>query len=62
MGATPQNCAMAKRPLTISVRVSQEMKDTLERIAAAERRTIAQVVFIMIEDELARRQAKTKKT
>jgi predicted transcriptional regulator len=54
---------MAKRPVTISIRVSDKMKDALDHIAAAERRTIAQVVFIMIEDELARREAKkTKKS
>jgi predicted transcriptional regulator len=52
---------MAKRPLTISVRVSQEMKDVLERLAAEERRTIGQLVHHMIEDELARRTAKTAK-
>jgi predicted transcriptional regulator len=46
---------MEKRTFTLSVRVSEEMRGKLAAIAKAERRTVSQVMFIMLEDELERR-------
>jgi len=43
-----------RRPATISVRVTEEEREALERIASEERRTVSQVVYFMIEEGLAR--------
>jgi uncharacterized protein (DUF1778 family) len=51
--------------MTISVRVSEEEKELLSQIAAAERRTVSQVVYFMIEEGLAKRaraRARKKRT
>jgi uncharacterized protein (DUF1778 family) len=49
---------MKKRTATISVRVSEEERELLARIAAEDRRTVSQVVLFMIEEGLARWKAK----
>ena len=52
---------MKNRSDAISVRVSREAKADLQRIADAERRTLSQLVAIIIDDFLKER-TKSKKT
>jgi predicted transcriptional regulator len=49
---------MKNRSDAISVRVSSEAKAELQRIANAERRTLSQLVAIIIDDFLKERTAK----
>ena len=49
---------MKNRSDAISVRVSREAKAELQRIADAERRTLSQLVAIIIEDFLKERTGK----
>ena len=55
MLAPMKNCSDA-----ISVRVSREAKAELQRIADAERRTLSQLVAILIDDYLKARAAKKR--
>jgi predicted transcriptional regulator len=50
---------MKNRSDAISVRVSSEAKAELQRIADAERRTLSQLVAIIIDDYLKGRTTKT---
>ena len=52
---------MKNRSDAISVRVSREAKAELQRIADAERRTLSQLVAIIIDDFLKERTRKTGK-
>ena len=51
---------MENRSDAISVRVSREAKAELQWIADAERRTLSQLVAIIIDDFLKDHQAKSK--
>jgi predicted transcriptional regulator len=51
---------MKNRSDAISVRVSREAKAELQRIADAERRTLSQLVAIIIDDYLKERSGKKK--
>ena len=48
---------MAGKTVNIGVRVSPEMRDELQRIAKAERRTVSQLASFAIEEWLERRKA-----
>jgi predicted transcriptional regulator len=51
---------MKNRSDAISVRVSREAKAELQRIADAERRTLSQLVAIILDDFLKGHQAESK--
>jgi predicted transcriptional regulator len=44
-----------KRAVTISIRVSEEQKEQLDRIADSERRAVSQLVYLLVEEALQRR-------
>ena len=47
--------SLMKRSVTISIRVSPETKAVLDGIASAEKRTIAQLARILVEEALEAR-------
>lgn len=49
---------MAKTETQITIRVTNEMKEQLEKQAAKERRSVANIVRILIEDYLEAQQEK----
>jgi predicted transcriptional regulator len=57
-GMTKPTRDVLKRSDAISVRVSKEAKAELQTIADAERRTLSQLVAIIIEDYLDSRRTK----
>jgi len=50
-GITPN----VKREVTISIRVSADQKEELDRIAKSERRPVSQLVYLLVEEGLERR-------
>lgn len=50
-----------RRTTRLSVRVPESLKVALEREAERDRRTLADVVIILLEDALAKRATRTKK-
>jgi predicted transcriptional regulator len=52
-------CAV-KRDVTISIRVSTEQKEQLDRIAKSERRPVSQLAYLLVEEGLQRREEASK--
>jgi predicted transcriptional regulator len=52
---------MSKRSFSVTARVSQEMKDAIDRIAKDARWTTSQAVAVLIEEALANRAKQTTK-
>jgi hypothetical protein len=46
---------VTKREVTISIRVSVEQKEQLDRIAKSERRPVSQLAYLLVEEGLERR-------
>jgi len=46
------------KTVTVSIRVPPSIRDKLNQLAKAERRTVSQIVNFMIEEGLERRKAK----
>jgi predicted DNA-binding protein len=49
------------KTVTVSIRVSPEMRDELKRVAKAQRRTVSQIVMFMVEEGLAALRAGDKR-
>jgi predicted transcriptional regulator len=50
---------MEKRAVTVSCRVSEEQKKQLDQIAKSERRPVSHLVYLLVEEGLERRLAKS---
>ena len=58
LGMFPNMPGPEGKTVTVSIRVPPSIRDKLNQLAKAERRTVSQIVNFMIEEGLERRKAK----